>query len=73
MPKMSEDEYKQMTRAELQDYFEYFDTDFSGELEREEMIKLGENIGMNVRGIDKLMEKIDTNGDGKIQFEEFYT
>lgn len=57
----------------FEDIFKEFDADGNGYISQVEfrnaMRKL--NIGLSSREIDKLMEKIDTNADGKIDWQEF--
>jgi len=67
------DSYKSMTRTELQEYFDYFDIDLSGELDREEMYRLGGTIGMDPKRMEVMIKEIDTDGNGLISFDEFYT
>jgi len=68
---------KQDSRMQrLREVFNAFDGDNSGALEREEMHIIG--LGMHPDGnwssrkTDKLIRKMDTDGDGAVSFEEFF-
>jgi calcium-dependent protein kinase len=55
--------------------FRYFDKDNSGEISREELeevFKQGINDKNKIKeALDKIIDEVDENKDGKIQFEEF--
>ena len=50
------------------------DEDNSGELEMDEVGNLLNTLGIsiNLRDLKALFEKVDTSGDGSVQFDEFY-
>ena len=60
---------------ELDAGFRKADHDHSGALDRSEMMKLLKEAGVEMQEnkIDDLMKKLDTNGDGKISYQEFLT
>merc|ERR1711957_908576 len=59
--------------------FKYFDTDGSGTLDREEIMRLMVRddvndimqVSVNEKEVDIIMKDVDLNGDGKIDFDEF--
>merc|ERR1712187_934649 len=61
--------------------FKTFDVDGSGTIDKEELMKLlgvdGISDVMQVKvtekEVDSIMQEVDLNGDGKIDFEEFLT
>ena len=55
--------------------FDFFDRDKSGTISPEEIQKLLKNYGypMAMEEVKKLVNKIDTDGDGELNFEEFVT
>ncbi|XP_052250779.1 uncharacterized protein LOC127857993 isoform X2 [Dreissena polymorpha] len=65
-------------RLELIEAFRHFDKDRSGTIEKSELRRflLSKDMAFNSgdhRLLDKLLSKVDTNGDGKIDIEEFVT
>mmetsp|Transcript_13297 Transcript_13297/g.31500 ORF Transcript_13297/g.31500 Transcript_13297/m.31500 type:complete len:847 (+) Transcript_13297:88-2628(+) len=60
-------------RRKLRAAFNRKDIDGSGYLERNEIVAVlaSSNIICNEDSLDKLMKTMDTNGDGRIDFEEF--
>ena len=62
-----------MKRRKLRAAFDRKDIDGSGYLERNEIVAVlaSSNIICNEDSLDKLMKTMDTNGDGRIDFEEF--
>ena len=61
------------SEAELKECFDAFDADNSGHIERDEIKKVCEQLGIdaNKSEIDQLMTAADADGDGKISFDEF--
>lgn len=53
--------------------FDEFDADGSGAIDSSEIKKVCERLGVDVSKseIDGLINSADSNGDGKIQYEEF--
>lgn len=67
----SDSEFGQVVLAQL---FDLFDDDNSGYLDKEEMAKSLSLLGfswLKEKQVDKIFERADTNGDGKISREEF--
>ncbi|KAL7528920.1 hypothetical protein ACHAXR_004062 [Thalassiosira sp. AJA248-18] len=60
-------------RQQLAATFAFYDTDRSGFLEKEEIFQAVSSAGfvISTENFDSLIAAIDTNGDGKIDFEEF--
>jgi len=58
---------------EMRVVFNSFDTDGSGFLDKNELKNAFKNFkgGLTDAEIDALMAEADTNGDGKVSFEEF--
>lgn len=58
---------------DLDGAFRKIDHDNSGALNRAEMVQLlvDSGVEMDKTRVDKLMKKLDTNGDGKISYQEF--
>ncbi len=58
---------------ELRDAFKVFDSDGSGSISRIEMKKLLKRLGQNLSDaeLDAMMDEVDTDGNGEIDFEEF--
>lgn len=61
---------------ELNQYFDRFDRDKDGQLDREDITRMMEEIQMTKRGgqsievmVDNFMEQIDANRNGKISKE----
>ena len=61
--------------AEYQEAFNMFDINKDGLLTVDEIFKMMKNYGYPLpkTEIKKMMDKIDTDGDGQIDFEEFIT
>lgn len=51
--------------------FQYFDTDNSGYITRDELVTAMEKVGDSNINIDDILREADCNGDGKIDYEEF--
>merc|ERR1711957_683611 len=58
---------------ELRDAFSVFDDDSSGSISRAELKKLMKNLGQTLTDaeLDAMMDEVDTDGDGEIDFSEF--
>jgi hypothetical protein len=74
--------YKRLTPVYVPNYpekvrliFEQFDTDKNGHIDREEFVELTKKLGENfdTEQIDKYISDIDLDGNGTIEFEEFYS
>lgn len=62
------------TDDRIYEVFKQFDTDGSGFITKDELIKVGEVQQIDLAAdIDSFMIAGDTDGDGKISYEEFYT
>jgi len=57
----------------LRDVFDLFDVDGSGYIDRDDMRLLMKRLAQDLTDdeITSIMEEVDTDGDGKISFEEF--
>ena len=57
----------------IKEAFRMFDTDKSGEIDKKEFRKLVQSLGleMNINKIDDLMKKVDKDGSGNIDIDEF--
>ncbi|KAL7526984.1 hypothetical protein ACHAXR_001745 [Thalassiosira sp. AJA248-18] len=60
---------------ELKDAFAVFDADNSGSISRSELKKLMKNLGQTLSDaeLDAMMDEVDTDGNGEIDFAEFKT
>ncbi|KAL7465256.1 hypothetical protein ACHAXS_005584 [Conticribra weissflogii] len=60
---------------ELRDAFRVFDEDGNGTISRAELKKLMKNLGQALSDaeLDAMMDEVDTDGNGEIDFEEFKT
>merc|ERR1712238_486424 len=58
---------------ELRDAFAVFDDDNSGSISRAELKKLMKNLGQTLTDaeLDAMMDEVDTDGDGEIDFAQF--
>lgn len=65
----------QQERSTLAKAFKQIDRDGSGIIERNELIEAYRSVygAVNDRFVENIIEKIDTNGSGKIDFTEFLT
>jgi hypothetical protein len=63
----------QFTRAQLQKRFDAIDSDHSGELDRCELREIFTGMGVPIgeSALSEVMNRIDTDNDGTITFEEF--
>jgi calcium-dependent protein kinase len=59
-----------LSEKNLQIAFDFYDTDKSGKLSREEIKAILGNYGSE-EIVKKIMETVDLNGDGEINYEEF--
>eukprot|EP01083_Nonionella_stella_P005602 16227_1 len=60
-------------RKELQEIFNLVDTDRGGSISKEELKQLMDTLGIHAsqEEIDLMINEIDQNNDGEIQFDEF--
>ena len=58
---------------ELKDAFKVFDADGSGTISRDELKKLMKRLGQNLTDseLDAMMDEVDTDKSGEIDFKEF--
>ena len=61
-------------RAEAREMFQLFDDDSSGSLDKGEVRKLAQSMGMNLNAkeLDDVFSQMDTSGDGDVDFDEFF-
>ena len=61
--------------AEYKEAFDMFDRDHGGTISGDEIYKIMKNYGNPVtkKEVEKMIAKIDTSGDGELDFEEFVT
>jgi Ca2+-binding EF-hand superfamily protein len=61
-------------RAEAKEMFDFWDDDDSGSLDKGEVRKLAQSMGMNLnaKALDEAFSQMDTSGDGDVDFEEFF-
>ena len=61
--------------AEYKEAFDMFDRDHGGTISADEIYKIMKNYGNPVtkKEVEKMIAKIDTSGDGELDFEEFVT
>ena len=61
------------TEAEIKEVFDQFDADKSGAIDSNEIQKVCEALGVEVSKaeVEALISEADSNGDGKIQYDEF--
>merc|ERR1712002_234038 len=61
--------------AEIREAFKVFDSNGDGFINRQELGFVMENLGENMENeeIESLIDEIDIDGDGQINYEEFYT
>ncbi|KAF7046135.1 hypothetical protein CFC21_055185 [Triticum aestivum] len=64
---------KRVDESELRKVFQMFDKNGDGQVTKKELSELLKNLGIYIAGdeMDATMAKIDTNGDGCIDVEEF--
>jgi len=62
-----------ISEADIKEAFDAFDADGSGAITGEEIKKVCEALGVDASGaeVNELIAQADTDGDGKIQYEEF--
>lgn len=58
---------------DIKECFDTFDADGSGAIDKDEIKKVCEALGVDASGaeIDELIKQADSDGDGKIQYKEF--
>ncbi|RCH96684.1 hypothetical protein CU098_002856, partial [Rhizopus stolonifer] len=58
---------------DLQEAFKVFDADGNGVIDREELHKVMSSLNetLTEEELDAMIKEADSNGDGKISFEEF--
>merc|ERR1712183_855609 len=61
--------------ADIREAFKVFDSNGDGFINRQELGYVMENLGetMDKEEIESLIDEIDIDGDGQINYEEFYT
>ena len=61
------------SEAELKECFDAFDADNSGHIDKNEIKKVCEQLGIDASKseIDDLVKAADADGDGKISYSEF--
>ena len=61
------------TKDEIKECFDTFDADGSGFIDKKEIVKVCEQLGVDATGaeVEELMKQADSDGDGKISFDEF--
>ena len=61
-------------RAEAREMFHVFDDDSSGSLDKGEVRKLAQSMGMmlSAKELDDAFSQMDTSGDGDVDFDEFF-
>lgn len=66
---------EQKMRKKIRTLFQEIDEDKSGDLDREEFAQLSRDMGADLTAaeLDEAMREIDTDGDGRVDFEEFQT
>ena len=60
-----------MTTEKLQQAFRLFDRDGNGSIEASEIRQVLGDSKMSPEQIDDIIQEVDKNGDGEIQFDEF--
>ena len=62
-------------RKELQEVFDQFDKDKDGKISSKELENAMQSMGQNptVDEVNQMMQEVDINQDGKIDYEEFMT
>ena len=62
------------TRNDLLDTFRHIDVDNSGDLSKDEVMLMAERLGFKITSdeLDNAWKDMDTNKDGKVDFNEFY-
>ena len=72
---MDEEELEHFRRTEVKKLFDVVDQDASGFIDRDEMSDLLSKLGrtdLAREEIDATFVKLDTDGSGRIEFEEFF-
>ena len=61
------------SEAEIKECFDTFDADGSGFIDKKEIVKVCEQLGVDATSteVDELMKQADEDGDGKISIGEF--
>ena len=61
------------SEADIKECFDTFDADGSGAIDKDEIKKVCQQLGVDASGseIDELIKQADADGDGKIQYSEF--
>ncbi len=62
-----------VSEADIKAAFDAFDADGSGNITRDEIAKVCEQLGVDASGseITALIEQADSDNDGKISYDEF--
>jgi len=56
---------------DLKEAFKVFDRNGDGQIDRDEMLSIMKIYGMPTEHLDSIMYEADSDGDGRIDFEEF--
>ena len=62
------------SQAKVREIFDQFDTDGSGTVSTDELLRLitACNLDMSAEDVAKMIEEVDADGSGEVEFDEFY-
>ena len=62
------------SQAKVREIFDQFDTDGSGTVSTDELLRLitACNLDMSAEDVAKMVEEVDADGSGEVEFDEFY-